>query len=115
MVLNVHNLTELLPKSPLRGRENLAQFSLNNKLNHMIINNPTLILRSIKQRMSTDLVYQTGSSTGIPKNFIGRIIRKDILFNTGICQVLFYILTHLGAVHMRQFALDVDTLTDGGV
>ena len=60
--------------SPLWGKGELSQLSLNNNLHHMIINNISMVLRSVDQAMSADLVHHSGRSAGKLENLVHRTI-----------------------------------------
>ena len=95
---------------PLRGQGELNQLSLDDQLDHVIVNNSPLVLRTIKQAVSTDLVYHPCRSAGELENLINSVLGEDIMVGTCVFQVSFYVISHLSPVQVGQPANHVNPL-----
>jgi hypothetical protein len=95
---------------PLRGQGELNQLSLDDQLDHVIVNNSPLVLRTIKQAVSTDLVYHPCRSAGELENLINSVLGEDIMVGTCVFQVSFYVISYLGPIKVGQPANHVNPL-----
>ena len=88
---------------------------LDDIFDHVVIDDPFLLLEAVHQTLLTDTVDHTGDPRCYLENFIQRFVAKDIPLTAGIQKVRMDILFCFSAVQVRKDTVDIDPLPYGGI
>ena len=83
---------------------------LDDIFDHVVIDDPFLLLEAVHQTLLTDTVDHTGDPRCYLENFIQRFVAKDIPLTAGIQKVRMDILFCFSAVQVRKDTVDIDPL-----
>ena len=81
-------------------------------LDHVIVNDPLLLLGAVHQALFTDPVDHTGNSRCYLENFIHCFITEDIPATARVRQMGLYRLLCFRTVKVRKDTIDIDPLAD---